>query len=325
MFMHKQFRVAKEWRSVVKMLLAALSIALIIGSTRQTVFAQAGDPPVSIDSELEPGVLPNLCVGETRSIKVKVVRTVWIKPTGSVLRFFRKEGILVVATVNGPNVTIAQPVQILDFAANAPGEVKFEIRAVEAGTTSINFHADVTRLPGEILTNESPYHDKDYVDKTVAVKVIYCDFQVTSSSTFEVPTMEVTAIFENALLKANAQGEYSGVAKVRWVGSWADYYTCHHEFQDAPITKANLTGDINDNGDLVMRISYEASSAIWDSKCGKPFSDDPVKLNPSPAVELYVPVSQETFTKDHVRLDLESLSGETSIDVVRINTNGSRP
>jgi hypothetical protein len=324
MVMQPQARVAKAWRQGLKLLIAALVVMFIIGSTRQTVFAQAGDPPVLIDSELEPGVLPNLCVGETRSIKVKVVRTVWIKPTGSVLRFFRKEGILVVATVNGPNVTIAQPVQILDFAANAPGEVKFEIRAVEAGTTSINFHADVTRLPGEKLTNESPYHDGDYVDKTVAVKVIYCDFQVTSISTFQVPEMEVTAIFENALLKANAQGEYNGVAKVRWVGNWADYFTCHHKFQDAPITKANLTGGINDNGDLVMVVSYETSSAIWDSNCGKKIiSDDPVKLNPMPALELYVPVSLETFTKDHLRQDIETLEGEASIVVVRKNTSSS--
>jgi hypothetical protein len=40
-FMHKQYRVAKEWRSVVGMLFAALIIALTIGSAGQTPPAQA--------------------------------------------------------------------------------------------------------------------------------------------------------------------------------------------------------------------------------------------------------------------------------------------
>ena len=317
------------WRSVCM----ALALALTIGSAGQPVLAQVIDPDVSVETEMETSIPKDICVGEVGSIRVRVVRILTEIATNWKVRIYRKEGITVSATVKDAGiVNVLQPNQLIGFDFDLLGEVEFDMRGEKVGTTTIDFKAPVSRLPGEAFVNNARSYD-NYVDITVSVKVISCDFQFTALSTFQAPGIKVHAVINKLVLTADAQGQYIRTVTVHWAGSWAtdrfvagsETLTCKHTFS-APDSEANLTGEINDSGVLVLFLSFQESSGLWNIDCGGPVkSQDKIKLNPGVyqgPLRIDVPVSSGFDNTLHQ--DIETLAGEALIVVVPQHTGSSQ-
>ena len=185
-----------RWRTVW----LALVLMLAIGSAGQPALAQAGGPDVSVQTVLETGIPRDICVGEIGSIKVRVVRTVTVIATKKKVPVNR-EGITIFATAKDPSiVSLPLPVQTTGLVSDLPGEAKFQIRGEKAGTTTIDFSAPVTRLAGEVLINNAR-SKVNYVDITVSVKVIDCEFEFKAQSDFVVPTAAIHATINRLVLK----------------------------------------------------------------------------------------------------------------------------
>ena len=178
----------------------ALVLMLALGSASQPVLAQGGDPDVSVKSVMETSIPKEICVGEMGSIKVWITRTLTEKATKWKVPL-RLKGSTIIGTVNDPSIaSLPQPVQTTGFVSDSPGEAKFEIRGVKAGTTTIDFSAPVTRLAGEVLINNAR-SKVNYVDITVSVKVIDCEFEFKAQSDFVVPTAAIHATINRLVLK----------------------------------------------------------------------------------------------------------------------------
>jgi hypothetical protein len=299
--------------------LVTLVLLLALSGAGQPVLAQAGDPEVNVRSAMESSVPHSICVGETTSIKVWVNRTLTKKATKWKVHDYLK-GITIIGAGKDPSIaSLPLPVQTTGFAADLPGQAKFQIHGVKIGTTTIDFTAPVIRLPGEVLINNAR-SDVNYVDLTVSVNVISCDFEFTAHSDFVVPTAAIHAVINKLVLKPDAQGQVNriGVA-VHWTGSWVDIPLCTHTFS-APDSEANITGQVDNFGDLVLTISYQASTGLWSTFCGGQIqSKDPIMLNPTSPLRIDVPVSSEHYERT-LRQDLEETSGEVTFIVAPQHT-----
>ena len=211
------------------------------------------------------------------------------------------------------------PVQTTGFVSDLPGRAKFEIRGVKVGSTTIDFTAPVIRLPDEVLINNAR-SDVNYVDLTVSINVIACDFEFTAHSDYVVPTAAIHAVINKLVLKPDAQGQVNRIGvPVHWTGAWVDTPLCTHTFSAAD-SEANITGQVDNFGDLVLTVSYQASTGLWKTFCGViGRSNDPIKLNPTSPLRIDVPVSSELFEKT-LRQDLELTSGEVTFIVAPQHT-----
>ncbi len=311
---------APRWRSLLLLVVLVFTIGIVV----QPVLAQVIDPDVSVKTVLETSIPKDICVGEYGAIKVRVVRTLTEKATNWKVPIYRT-GVEVSATAKDPSiVNLLQLRGVTGFDPDLPGEIEFEFLGEKSGTTSIDFKAPVDRLPGEVFINNARSYD-NYVDITVSVNVISCDFEFAANSTFQAPGIKVHAVINKLLLKADAQGQYVRTAKVHWVGSWAtDRYvvngqtlTCKHNFS-APDSEANITGEVNDSGKLVLYVSYQASSGNWNIDCGGPIKTrDLINLNPGVYQgPLRIDVPVRSGYSDNLRQDIETLPGEVLIAVV---------
>lgn len=292
---------------------------LALVSIGPPVLAQSGDPDVKVDTALNASIPGDICLGEIGSIKVWAVRTLTEIATQWQVHIHRK-GIIVFAASKDPGiVSVLQPAIAIGFGSNVPGEGKVEIRAEKVGATSITFKAPVSRLVGEVLINDARSSD-DYVDLTVAVKVIPCNFEFSAHSDFETTGMVVHAVINRLVLTPDAQGQYNHTATVHWTASWMA--PCKSVF-GAPDSAANLTGEIDANGVLALVVSYQVSSGTWHTDCGGPIkSDDPLKLNPG-NVTIYVPVSAELVEKT-LRQDIEQIEGQAVLAVAPQHSGGGQ-
>lgn len=310
-----------RWRTVF----IALVLMLAIGSANRSALAQGAAPGYKVGTHMETSLPKEICVGETGSFTVTVIRTVNVTVPQSNARFdfrFPRAGIPVYASSKDPDIaSLRIETQIIGWDYDVPDKVKFEFRGNKAGTTSIDISTgSVSRLAGEIFDVPSGQTDSDKFKTTVAVKVLSCKFEVTAVSTFEsAPSMKVIATINKAVMKTDAPGHYIGTGKVFWTGSWAwADGGCAHELT-APPSAANLQGTLDDDGQLVMDLSYEAQSGsnFWKTSCGGPIrSTDVFKLNPDPLVNIDVPVSSGLEKRLPQNIDL--LSGEVLLIVVPV-------
>ena len=101
-------------------------------------------------TNIASGLAKDVCVGETGSVKVRVVRTLFENKTRWRVQIYRP-GITINASSADPGIaSLLQASQITGFDPDLPGEVEFDYRGVKEGTTTLTFKADnLTGLVGE--------------------------------------------------------------------------------------------------------------------------------------------------------------------------------
>jgi len=258
-----------RWRTV----LIALLLALSIGSVSQTAPAQAQEDEDDVkyqflvDVENPSGKA--LCIGESRDYRVRILETGTIGPNEPIVN----ASITIAGKTNikadlaDSNIaSLGTPSTVLINSPSArglrPAAVTFKIKAKKVGKTTITFSAEVEYYGH--MTKTLPY-------PPVPIEVRNCKFKVNTIGQWirvnSGSSSSAMAVIDGAEIKADAQGQYTGSASV----NWGSTYVIEGCTTTNSITtgQAELTGAMNESGQLAMNLTFEPSE--WSSSFSCPY------------------------------------------------------
>ena len=272
-----------RWRIVF----IALVLALAIGSAGQTQLAQAQDDDAEYYYHLWANpVIYRVCKDETKEISIRIL------VTGSVGPNQRFED---AAITLGRGTTITGDVQdasIADFTAartqliNSPSPslirpalVVFTVKGKEKGETTINFTGSVVEFGRTIRAKPVE----------VIVEVEICTEVVTTIGEWQIPgpaNISIVAISDDAEVKADEQGTYTGSTVVNWVLTSGQVLDC---IPQSVTTSSQLdwTGQKDDNGQLTLDGIYKSAAMSLPVYCvgsegGVASGSTPIQLTADP-------------------------------------------
>lgn len=256
-----------RWRSVF----IALVLALIFGSAGQAPVAQAapdGATELSFYMRALKEREGSVCKGELVAISVLVNRhnvPSWWSEDGDELANLDNKvtGVEVNGLVQNPNIGELSPnkrTTILE-GAGSPGAADFMFIAKNYGETEITFRGQVV-TPGWFGTNWGG--GVQNVTASVHVTVSPCSYKVSTVSTWKVGMTSVGTM--DGVMKSDKQGNFTGSANVNWVASTIGDGGCGAATGIAP-SKADLTGKLDENGQMVGQVTFGPSSASGFAQC----------------------------------------------------------
>jgi hypothetical protein len=287
-------------------LIIALALALAIGSVSQTLPAQAasvpGDP-ISIGFKLvvAPEKLPTILCGKKLFLYVAVDKTKY--------KVINDKTYQIPDHVGAPDAkgkltagpgTLQPQIGFADDDGNTVDSTDFIFISDQPGTTTLKFTAFIKNAwigANEKIVNGSSVE----IEKEVTVKVV-CKVLATTISTWSAG-MDIVATIDDAVMKADAQGNFTGSATVNWVTSVIGDPGCGAVSTMAP-TKADLTGEINDSDQLVGKVTFQPMSASGFAACaGKRISTsnsgiaDPLTIRVAASGGVSTQAQVSTWTK----------------------------
>ncbi len=286
--MHQQYRVAKEWRSVVRMLFAALILALTIGSAGQISPAQAApDNPADINFEVWafPKAPPPVCINKTLKIYVSVnkgiVKTINGKeydlPRGTV-----SGGVTIQSSMSTSNVGTLTPESLpveVDSGASSPGQVMFVFTATHRGTTTLIFESNGVIGAGAAVPGAPPDSVLTSLGQKVPAKKAEipvtvsgpCKFKVTTISRSSAGPYNAEGTGDEAEMVADAQGNFKGSTTVNW--EIVNTSSCVYSLLSLTPSQVDWSGTI-DSDQLVLTGTFQPTTTSYSFTCpGIPGSD----------------------------------------------------
>jgi hypothetical protein len=281
---------AQRWRSVI----LALALVLIIGTVNPTPSAQAapaGSTELSFFmlANKEGGSKP-VCVGELVTIEVLVLRLKVVNGVSEAPEAIT--GISVNGVVDNPNIGQISPSENTTIWASAiyPGAADFVFTAEKPGETIVAFSGMIVH-PGWFGTNWGG--SSQIVSDQVSVKVIPCKFKVEATSRWNNNVGGIyLAMMDEIVLRADAEGRYSGSANVNWIGTFM-MDSCPKEYT-IPSGQAKLTGELNDSGQLIATLTYQPVAVTFNGACGNLSGWDDFQVSQDP-LRFSVPASGGVF------------------------------
>jgi hypothetical protein len=133
------------------------------------------------------------------------------------------------------------------------------------------------------------------------------------------PDVRFAATFD-AKMVADAQGSYSGSATVNWAGDYAPPASFCTSTTPLPTSKADLTGETDDSGQVLLKLTYQTMLATRTVVCcdASGCFTDPQKLSFAPeARSMTVPEDGGASTQPQLYIDQLNggLAGTVFIDV----------
>ena len=311
---------APRWRSI----LLALTLALTLGSVAQTAPAQtqAQDFHYLVDV-INPTY--TLCLDESQDILVRILVSGSIGTKESIEKasITLGEGTTVTAVVSDASIgdiTSARTMVINSPIPSLirPGVVAFTFKAKKAGETTITFYGDIGEFGYTFRAQPA----------IALVTVENCPYNIKTTSHFKVQGEDYTGQMDWTELTADQNGKYTGKGTVTWFAHWqvvppgtGANVTCVSTLT-APPSRADITGQVNDKGRLVLDVTYQPPKApFWHVVCGPiPPIDRPIKLAPAP-LKISVPASTGGSTKKPQDL-IDEISGNAiSFEVVPVKSH----
>jgi hypothetical protein len=256
---------ALRWRSVF----IALVLALTIGSAGQISPAQAAPArSTNLRFELKPYPEGPLTISECEFVHFDVI----VSKEEQVVLFGRERpvysilsGVNINGSVQNSNIgTLRPPKSSTGFEDDDTAAAGFTFTPKKAGKTTITFKATVgTYWVGD--AQEKNAKQIEVPDKMVQVTVTPCKFKVTTISSWSAG-MDIVAAIDDAVMKADEQGHFTGSANVNWVTSIIGGPGCGAKSTVAP-GKADLTGEINESDQLVGKVTFQPVSASGFAAC----------------------------------------------------------
>ncbi|MDQ3006956.1 MAG: hypothetical protein M3R47_16435 [Chloroflexota bacterium] len=248
--MQKQYLSAKGRRTVIRILYAVLIGTFAIGSAGQMATAQAalaaGDPvPVKFEIGVYPEKLPKICTkgklnlyaGVHKSVSKKIGDTVW-NLDGHISEPPHIDGSL----IRGSGELKKQLQDIDDPTGTS---VPFVFTADKPGRVTLKFTASVKN--SWVGANEEVIGSGVTVQKEVTFTVAPCKYKVKTVLKFPVPDLyKITVISDDALMKADETGSFTGSATMAWVYSEV-FQDCDFSIS-ATDSQADLAGQLDDDG-----------------------------------------------------------------------------
>lgn len=298
---------APRWRTVFM----ALVLALSIGSAGQIPPAQAASPdPTDISFELNvyPEKLTMLC-GEEKTLYASVSKTMYKVINDKEFRLYAGPGLSpsVDGEVTGPKIgTLAKELVDLENMedANDIQQIPFKFTANKPGTTTLKFSASING--SWIEPNVKLGQSAAKLLKEVSVQV-NCKFKVKTRSRWTMPgihAFDINAMIDNAVMKADEQGNFTGSATVNWaVATTVLSPVCISASFTVSPSQANLTGQMDESGLLVVNLPYQPAAASVTQVCRTPTgpftSTYHYQLAPDP-LRFSVPSSSGVFNQSQV-------------------------
>ncbi len=194
-----------------------------------------------------------------------------------------------------------------DTSSVTPGETPFTFYAKKAGTTTLYFEALV---------------DGAYVSANVPVEVEDCEIELTMVSTWYVPgeaQIALVATIQRAPLKADELGHLTGTGNVDWYMVTGQVGDCAAEIKLAATSQVDLTGQLEDNEEVTVNVTYRPAQIILIDTCTNPeatITRDITLMAVAEALKLRTPAAGATFTIDHQLKAPETVPG-TAVGVIR--------
>jgi len=227
--------------------------------------APAATDEVSFNMGVTPAAL-TLCVGESRSITVSVVRD-----TAGTNRFKQIHDIKVMSDID-----VKASVEKSSVGTIAPGlggldedlsifTAKWDFKAIGPGRTKVNFTTlfSVYRIPGSALLRvpEFPNQHAPGAILNVTVKAKdKCKKKVSTQHTWRTPDVLLTATMDEAELAMNDQGQFSGSGTVHWTTTpVTKVFGCVTSVSIdiyAP-SQVDLSGQLDDSGQLSVKLNFQ--------------------------------------------------------------------
>jgi hypothetical protein len=130
--------------------------------------------------------------------------------------------------------------------AEPPGSAVFFFTALKPGRTELRFTGRMNALLSA---------NRDYVPFTRPVRVVPCKVKVSTSSTWSAG-MDIVATIDEAQMDADDAGRFTGSANVTWKTSVIGVGGCTAAETSGPSSKAELTGEIDESDQLVIKITF---------------------------------------------------------------------
>ncbi len=219
-------------------------------------------------------------------------------------------GVPILGVVDNPNIgRITPDVNTTKWASSIyPGAADFMFQAERPGTTIVAF-SGMIKTPGWFGTDFRAGASQ-LVSNQVDIRVVPCKFKVNSVSIFRAGMTSVGMM--NAVMESDANGSFTGTATLNWVTSMI----CGISSPIDPGT-ADLTGKLNESGQLVGEIIFGPMTSVGGGPCGLVTVNtsnfgtlDPLTINASYAgVSVYTQAQGITVTNG-------SFTGTASIVVI---------
>lgn len=287
-------------------ILIALSLTLVLVGANQPPTAQsASDNPDKVGFELKvyPEAPLPICIKDTvrfyvglsRSVRKKINGKEWNLPRGLI------SGVAIRGSVTNPSIGALTPPESsggYDVSDLLLADADFMFTARKAGKTTLQFVGEVRSYwdgSGRTQTLSRPYP----VHVEVPVKVIPCKFKVNTTGQWirvlDGAGASAMAVIEGAEIKADEQGHFAVSARVDWGSTY--YVDECATTTSIPTSQANLTGDIDEDGQLTMNLTFEPTEWLGSLSCpyvGGGSSTTSVTLD---ALSLSSPASGGVFTQ----------------------------
>ncbi len=288
---------APRWRTVF----IALVLALATGSIGQTPAAQAALAPQGDQAFFSMKVVrpkTRLSCGETVTYIVKVEfhqSTLGALFGPDPLKLGPVEGIPVL------NIDI----DAISSNETVGGFVGFgAVNGIEKERTLVIFHDDFTSFaakfkfkankPGKTTLHFDGFVGKQSVTTEVNVTVIPCSFKIKTLGDYNALDINLAAIMDGEM-KSDEQGNITGSGTVNWVGDDVSSGDCSSVI-DIASSKAELTGSLDESGQLIVNMTYLPAVLTNIGKCEN--AEASLALN-----------DQALVTPDPVRISISSSGG----------------
>lgn len=251
-----------SWRNAF----IGLVLVLVIGSASQAVPAQAA-PARDADIEFRFITIKTnpICVGEKKEIDAYLHRR--LHPSDPAYRtglggsWQAVPGISIKAAVADGFIGQIFPAQ---NTTDWVGAAKFVFLADNPGETIITFEGTVV-TPGWFGTNVGGNTQSGIINHPI--KVINCTFKVTTIGDWNGPLgYSTTAVSDEAVVTAGADGQFTGSASVNWVG-FGKTFGCGYPLQIAS-GQANYSGHMDESSQLVLNQTFEPVEGSYSFDCG---------------------------------------------------------
>lgn len=285
-------------------ILIALSLTLVlVGANQLPTIQSAPDDAARVEFELKiyPEAPLPICIKETvrfyiglsKSTRKTINGKEWNIPGGLI------SGVVIRGSVKNPSIgTLIPPDSSGSYDLSDLMLADFIFTGKKAGKTTLKFVGEVDSYwdgSGRTQTLSRPYP----VRVEVPVKVIPCKFKVNTTGQWirvlDGAGASAMAVIEGAEIKADEQGHFAVSARVDWGSTY--YVDECATTTSIPTSQANLTGDIDEDGQLTMNLTFEPTEWLGSLSCpyvGTISSTTSVTLD---ALSLSSPSSGGVFTQ----------------------------
>ncbi|MDO8736157.1 MAG: hypothetical protein Q7K29_03640 [Thermoleophilia bacterium] len=248
-----------SWRSVFM----AVALVLVIGCVGKTPPAQAAETALSFDMHAYTDHEGPICKGDQVLVNVIVERHSAPGGYGDELAELAQPvtGVEVKGLVLNPDIGQITSPSTTGWTGEYRSAARFWFTAENYGETTIKFDGLVV-TPGWFGTKWGG--GAKYVGVLFPVKVSPCSYKVNTVSTWKAGMTSVGTM--DGKMKSDEQGNFTGSAVVNWVASIVGGGGCGSASGIAPST-AELTGKLNENGQLVGRVNFGPTSASGFTWC----------------------------------------------------------